>query len=140
MSIINATGPELASQLIFPLKDKPMPFETFNQFSDDAEEYNADAYEEYGFSLLGLDDPVVEASDLDISGAAASGRPSRDFVAWMKTIPKSRKYQGSGLKQLIANINPTLSQEQTNEFIVDITEAAKAFPTFCNTGNERKDI
>ena len=65
---------------------------------------------------------------------------SRDFVAWTQTVPDSPKYQGSGFKQLITNINPTVTQELADTYIQEISEAAKSFPTFCNTGDEEKDI
>ena len=44
----------------------------------------------------------------------------RDFVAWMKTVPDSPDYQGTGFKQLITNINPTVSQELADTYILDI--------------------
>ena len=72
--------------------------------------------------------------DLDLGASS-----SRDFVAWMKTVPKS-PYKGSGFNQLIRNINPSVPQEVSDAYVVDISEAAKSFPKFCNSGDEDKDI
>ena len=43
------------------------------------------------------------------------------------------------MKQLITNINPTVSNSECEQWIKDITNAAKKFPDFANTGNEYKD-
>ena len=46
---------------------------------------------------------------------------------------------GSGLKRLLTNINPSLTQEQADAFTAAISEAAELFPDFCNSGDEKKD-
>ncbi|KAL4488327.1 hypothetical protein ABPG72_019177 [Tetrahymena utriculariae] len=54
---------------------------------------------------------------------------SRNFSVWLKgiNIPKSLEH--------IAYV----SQDRIDQWLVDITNASKAYPTFCNTGDDKLD-
>lgn len=56
----------------------------------------------------------------------------------MKTVKSTQG--GHGLKALIFDINPSISQDFADQMEQDLTEAAKNFPTFCNTGDDKKDM
>lgn len=66
-------------------------------------------------------------------------RGSRDFVSWMDTVPE-REQAGKGLKALVFNMNPSLDAGSANLFAENISAAAEKFPSFCNSGDETKDV
>ncbi|KAL4474223.1 hypothetical protein ABPG72_001762 [Tetrahymena utriculariae] len=45
----------------------------------------------------------------------------------------------TGLPVILKNINGVITKAQSDKWLADITNAAKAFPDFCNSGNEQKD-
>ncbi|KAL4467060.1 hypothetical protein ABPG74_010657 [Tetrahymena malaccensis] len=62
---------------------------------------------------------------------------SRDFTAWMNAVNPEGSLNGIAL--LIQSINPVISTAVGNKWAAEITEAAKSFPEFCNSGDEEKD-
>lgn len=56
----------------------------------------------------------------------------------MNTVPKD-PWGYTGIKALVLNINPTLTPAESDQMAVDLTNAAKKYPEFCNTGDEKKD-
>ncbi|EAS07903.1 class I chitinase (macronuclear) [Tetrahymena thermophila SB210] len=65
-------------------------------------------------------------------------KTSRDFKAWLSTIPPN-PWGDTSLRALIRNLNGVVTVQQQDSWLESITEAAKSFPDFCNSGDEAKD-
>jgi len=62
---------------------------------------------------------------------------SRDFVKWMADVEDAGGRKG--IAALVLNVNPSMVQADADRYAEELTEASKAYPEFCNTGNEDRD-
>ncbi|KAL4474222.1 hypothetical protein ABPG72_001761 [Tetrahymena utriculariae] len=66
-----------------------------------------------------------------------STKQPRYFTDWFANSKPDA--QGNSVITPILKIFKTISKDQSDKWLEDLTNAAKAFPDFCNSGNEQKD-